>query len=460
MKKFNIKYLFIIALSMMVFSACEDDIDKPSEWPEWGNPSKPAVAAAEFIPSGSSADIKAGDAVQFSAKLKDQYNKLKQAEVEVTLGTNVVYTETFALDGLEANVVSDLKIPFLKNIENNTKLVAKLKIRNETNNGLTEYVLPEELQLSVKRPQFAKLYLVDDQGMVVEMGKEQASDYTYMTADNISGLSSKIWIAEKVTAQNKPDYTEFVWGVINNEIAIVGESEGLPITIVVPEGGILTNISFNSFSFQTSNLLSNSINGIEMGVSSIQGYMEASVDLVKGQDVSFLGFGSVADKLNVDFFKNATDTKATFDGESGKYRILYNLTNEFLYIEKNGATLPDAMWICGSGLGFAQAPYAATSQWNWNVPTEYIYCKKVANDIFEATVYANGFMFKFFHQKGWGNEEDGRTYSLLPSNILVDGKNEWGDKTGDCAPGPDFTPGVYKLTIDRNVKTITMQKAN
>lgn len=459
MKRYNIKALLIVALSMMVFSACEDDIDKPGEWPKWGNPSKPFVTNAEFIFPEPSADILLGDEGQFSVILKDQYNDLKQADLEIMLGNNVIFSKTYSLKDLEADLVSDFKIPFLKNIENNTKLAAKLKISNETNNGITEYTLPEELQLSIKRPQFAKLYIVDDQGLVVELSKESTSDHIYTTTTDITGLSSRIWIAQKVTAQNRPVYSAFVWGMVDDEIVVVGENEGQAIPVVVPDGGTLKSVSFNSFTFQTSDLLFNSINGTEMNNSPIQGYMELLVDLTKGQEVTFLGFGNVANKLNVDFFINRGETKATFDGNSGKYKILYNLGSEFLYIEKEGTTLPDAMWICGSGLGFPQAPFVTTTQWNWNIPTDYIYCKKVADNVFEATVYANAFMFKFFHQKGWGAEEDGRTYTKLSENV-EDGRNEWGDKTGDFAPGSSFVPGVYKLILDRNAKTIMMQSVN
>jgi hypothetical protein len=131
-----------------------------------------------------------------------------------------------------------------------------------------------------------------------------------------------------------------------------------------------------------------------------------------------------------------------------------------MFVEQADAIYPDAMWICGTGLGFPKPAYAATIKWDWTQPTDYIFCKKVSDGVFEATFYAGStYDMKFFHQRTWGGEErsdDG--YTLSPANMIIGGGGA--TPNGNCASPTGFTAGVYKVKLDMNAKTITMEKIN
>ncbi len=203
-----------------------------------------------------------------------------------------------------------------------------------------------------------------------------------------------------------------------------------------------------------------SINGVPLNPSPLPSYIEATVSLTQGNHIWFEGFGyDIGKIIRQDFFSDTYLNGTIFIGPTGNYKLYYNLINGFVYIDAGNANLtyPNGLWICGTGLGFPKEPYSATTQWNWWLPHEYIYCKKTADNIFEATAYMNkGFLFKFFHRRNWGLEETAYNYSMEPANWLVNANNGW----NDFGSGSNFTSGVYTIKIDMNVKKVSLIKKN
>ncbi|MDR3061699.1 MAG: hypothetical protein LBU57_06260 [Dysgonamonadaceae bacterium] len=461
--KSSIKSILIVLGTLLLFS-CEEKINEP-EWPEWANISQPKFENAKLTGLNEETSIKANDLFRFTAKITDVYNDLTSFNISISMNNKIVFQKDVQLSGKEANIDLQAHMPFVANFNGPVYPVVTIKAVNNEVSGTTEIVLPEASIVEVSRPVTpSKLYAVDNLGHVFELSPIEGKEYDFITTVDLSAIGQSFKIASKLTNDNKIDYNGIVWGMKDNEIVTVDET-GSAIAINSSDG-VVKIIAFNIYTFLISGAApATIIDKAAFTESAYAGYKELTLSLSRGEELEFIGFGkNISDILRPDFFVNTAENKTNFDGYTAEYTLLHNETNGFIYIENKTMVLPDALWIDGSGIGFPLPPYIATSGWSWSKPTDYVFCKKTAEGVFSAVIYiSNGFGFKFFTRRGWESPEypeyKAHNFTVTPSELIQSHKwtEETWDGNGDLVPGPAFVSGVYKIEMNLNANTITLE---
>lgn len=456
------KKIFIVFMSSLLLLSCaDDDVSKPSEWPEWPTPSKPKIENAVLRGVNGETVVAAGDKVKFTAQISDEYNDLVSFQLSVTMDGAEILNLSKELSGRSTIVEEEATLPFVAGFQNGRPVVT-IKAVNNLGGNETELTLAEAESVTVTRPETpSRLYLVDELGHVYEMDKtsQDESDYSFRTnAADLAGIGDHFKIAEKVV-NNEPDYSALVWGYAGEQISIA--TDHTAPSIPTPRVGdyALENISFDMLSFLTDKTLAYTIDIDKSGFFDIGGnYIQLDVTLVESARINFVGFGNdVATMLRPDFFKNIEGTKAKFDGPSVPYNLKYNTQTGFLYLERpRDVFYPEVMYIVGTGVGFPREPYSATLAWDFAYPHQWYFFKKVGESTFEAIVYIDQTMaFKFFRGYGWAQEEDTKNkYAVEPASLVTR------DAPGDLIPGPEFKPGLYTVRIDKAQEIIWLIPVN
>ena len=452
----NIAYS-IIALSFgFLLSSCEKKFDR-EVFPH----STPVVESAKLtsVKDSNSSSITYGDSIEFTAVVTDVETPLSTVTLNIISNHNkLIFSSKEIVRGRSDELKVKYKIPFLSDLESQ---IPDVQIIVENAEGdQVQYNLPADNNLNFNRPVFGDyLYVVTEANSVFKLPKLVDSEYQYsLKGLDIEDSDFKYKIAEKIDADGQIDYSGFVWGNSDDIVTTIDENSGISLSFDNSNNTIITGLNFNTYSFEDSiktrekNL--RVVGGSKLSIGTYNGYSSAIIQFTNGKEVSFEGFTNLANSINPDFFKYESVNKATFIGLTGTYSVHYNLTTGFLYIEQTSAVAPNALWICGVNLGFPQKKYAATTQWAWDVPSNYIFCRKVSDGLFEATFYANSdFNFKFFNQRTWGGEQKSDEYTTTSDLWASNSEGNWvaTDKSTD---------GVYKATIDINAKTANLVKLN
>jgi hypothetical protein len=451
-------------LTFGVILSCEDKINAP-EWPQWPNISQPKIDNAKLTGKNGETEITAGSSFRFTANLTDEYNELATFELNITINNKTVFQQTVQLTGKEAAIDMQGRILFTANFEDHVKPIVKMKAVNNEIGGTTEITLPETANLTVNRPATPTiLYAVDNLEQVFAILPIEGKEYDFETSADLSTIGQSFKIAERLTPDNKIDYSGIVWGMKDGEIVTIENEAGSPI----PVPNIITKIVFNVYTFLVSGGPATTIDKAAFTASEYAGYFGLTLLLSKNEELEFVGFGdNIITMLRPDYFKNIDGQRANFDGYTETYTLLYNESNGFMYIENKTMTLPGTLWMCGTGLGFPRSPYTAPSEWNWNKPTDYVFCKKINENIFEAVIYiSNNFGFKFFTRRNWESTEypeyKAHNFTVTPAELIQ--SHKWTEITwdgnGDLIPGPAFTPGVYKIEMNLVDSRITLEPYN
>lgn len=306
--------------------------------------------------------------------------------------------------------------------------------------------------------------------------------YCYRSGDNVFQLT--LYLAKDFSFKF---FKHRGWGEGDNEITTLPEDNitlTTPFLVAAKSGGdfipgplfqpgvylITLDLNNNTCTFdpKDENIKDQTflINGQEMSIlSEATSYLGIPLELHAGDEITFDNFGDVKKMLQTDFFKDISNNKATFTGTDGNYKLFYDPVNKLIYIENRSANYPDALWVCGESFGHPQAGWVTVTPWTFNTPGDVFQCVKVADNVFETTLYlVKDFKFKFYKQRGWGNELTSTAINPQPVNLLgkgwyysdpATGGTGGGHFTGDFVAGPDFTPGVYRVRIDLN-KNICM----
>ena len=463
MKTHEIYRAVLSLTTILVTVCCSDNIEKYYDWPEWPTPSSPTVQDVTIGPlAGSSGEITAGQDIKIKATVTDLHNELETIGISASIGNRQIVNRTFETDGYEHLIDIDVKIPFIANMDSGEKINVNIAATNDIG-GENVYAIPEDQQPVVMRPAIpSTIYMVNPAGENISMQLEPGEEYLYKSNQDISSFGNEFKIASALTEEGKPDYSLPVWGQTDGTIqTIYSENDGYIIAENTGDDEI-GGYTFDTYSFSVASLYpAVTINAPSMVQSSYPGYKVAKEYLRFGNDVIFEGFGDIRTSINPTFFTYRSDNRTTFTGINGEYDILLQESTGHIYIENRNMRHPDAMWICGTGLGFPQMPYVASIAWLWNTPSDYIFLKKAGNQAYTAIVYANSsYGFKFFKKSNWGEEDEewSSDYTLLPEGYMAVGDNGFGVITGDCIPDDKFPgPGIYELTIDIDAKTITME---
>ena len=132
-------------------------------------------------------------------------------------------------------------------------------------------------------------------------------------------------------------------------------------------------------------------------------------------------------------------------------------------------------------MGQPSANPSATSGWGFDSPNQNFVARPLGNSVYQFTVYMKNeqstdykdygsLNFKFFHQHGWGGEEDGGTYTQNGLNIkginsttgiVKDGETgdgSEGNEKGNWIATNEPFEGIYRITLDTKQKTTTYEK--
>lgn len=433
-----------LIMATLGFNACKDD-------DETERMSTPVIEQSTLTPE----TVNYGDSITLSAVVSDAVTPLSTLEVQVILNDELLSEASIRTKGNSATVSKKFKIPFAAGVQDGVPLESNLTLINvdgyEAKTTLSNVV--------VKRPVFEKLYLVFEDGTVKEMTPTTADKDIFEVAHSVMANSFKVKIAQKLV-NNEIDYSGFVWTNADNGMDLGNDLSSF-YTLADPQITMTEKIVFDAKTFQVKMEGSKEepiqVNGVTLTPSSTT-VLAADVTLTKNQVVTVSGIDNLATTLNPDFF-SVEGATVTFLGETGTYKLQLYTDVSFLYVEQPTAVYPAALWICGVGIGRPFEPYVKTTSWNWNNPHDYVFCRKVSDNVFQATVYLkhetgknwdDEVSYKYFHQRGWGGELDAHNFTLPTGFIAKDDKN-WGGTT-------DLADGVYKLTLDINNGTYTAEK--
>ena len=80
--------------------------------------------------------------------------------------------------------------------------------------------------------------------------------------------------------------------------------------------------------------------GEEMTETYYTNYVGKKRQLTQDAEVDFTGFEALEFALQPQFWEFKSDTKARFKGETGEYDLIYDATNELLYVEQTDKKFP------------------------------------------------------------------------------------------------------------------------
>jgi hypothetical protein len=442
-----------------VFGACRQD-ELRTYFPD----STPVIESASIYSENETgqAVVLFGDSIVLEATVLDAKTPLSTLQIEIIVNDNLVQKATIRTAGNQSTVREKYKIPLTAHAGNNSDVEIYLKLTNVEGNTVEKALTG---QMKAVRPTFGDpFYFVLQDGNVIEAHPEAGNPDNYQSEPvNIAAAGVKFKIAQKLTGDRKIDYSGFVWGDVNGELALCAETDPYfeyrdPLILVFKQ--LFFNVYSFDFSVDAERRTVIQIDGVELTATAMDGvdYLTVNKTLAKDQIVTFGGFNDLPNTLHPDFFETLSTNQAKFTGWPGTYQILYNPDTGFLYIEQPEAQYPDALWLDGTGMGFPGTPYLATTSWNWNKPEDYIFCRKIENGVFQATFYSNRFDMKFFHQRMWGDEENSSNYTLTPVTLMAAGRNDQGAPNGNWVAGVAFTPGVYRVVINLNNKTSNIER--
>jgi hypothetical protein len=187
------------------------------------------------------------------------------------------------------------------------------------------------------------------------------------------------------------------------------------------------------------------------------------LDLTQGQTVTLDGIDDIADWwIDPDFLVRVegTDNKFTFQAMDGNYRINANKTHKYFIVEalSNGeparleADGTGAVWVIGDD-GIGKPTNANGISWTEG---KALCMAPTGNKKYRITLVAgsqiktDAINFKFFHQKGWGDEFTNDKISTTSDLILLgNGSNGADPGNLNLQPGVSLESGAaYEFVVD------------
>ena len=442
MKKEFIKYLCALSLLALVsLTGCEDKVDKNVTWPVWA--SRPLIENAT-VSAGSKTEITAGEQVNFSAHIYDNYNALKSYTLQVKYGNNEVFSKTETLSGNEVNLDIDFVMPFAANLDGGGFYPEVSISASNVAGGENSTRVSRDNNVSVSRPESpASLTLIDENGKLFPLVK--SSDYLYSTAEgtDLSSLGTKIYIAEKV-ASEKPDYSGYVWGYADGKISVLS-SEGDAIAVPSSEGYGFRKFGFNIYSFEIDKLVNLTVNLDKSAMESLSQsgvtYLaKEKVQLVTDCVVTFTGFGKLEKMLQEDRFEILDDTSAKFTGHNAVWSFFYDSDTDWMILNYAVFNTSDQLWVTGAKACFPLGDDNSEHELKYldgdgKVRYATLAAIKDSDTDYHILVYLkDGYVIQPFRWVKWSTTISMTTTTsetaAITDNIFI-------------TPGSNFTPGLY-----------------
>jgi len=466
----------ILLLAVISFTACQQD-DLRVKYPA----SVPVINSAVVAEN----EITYGDSITVDVEVTDNVAPLSTLEIKVVVNDEILASESVRTKVNNATYSQKYSIPFGPRMPDNAEVEVHISSIN-VEGFHKDTILFNTI---AKRIAIPTMYLVTrDKTKRIELKLTDPVNFIYSVEGLTLGSEVTFLLPTKVTKFGRVDWTGMVFGQTDNGLGIVVNTTD-SITLSDPTLIGFEKITLDLFNFtvkgegqklvpatemNTANLVETPLSSINhLGTTTIDTWKTAQIYLGKDVEITFTGIANLANGLDPDFFKVTSATTAKFLGETGIYTVYYLPSADYLYVEQPTAVYPDAMWLDGVGFGRPVTPYAKTSSWNWTTPLEYKFCRKISDGVFQATIYVqhgdgaglaeadlweDKLSAKFFHQRGWGDEEDATTYLNIPALLTAPTVTDIGNFIGSDALLT--APGVYKFTIDVTNKTVTFVKIN
>ncbi len=424
-----------------------------------------------------------GDSISLHLGISDKKTPLSTLSIKVVVNDEILASQVIRTKGNEATYKAKYRIPFIARMPDNADVEVHLKAIN-VEGFETDTILAST---KAKRVPIPDLWVSFPTAVGFKLTLIDPAKHIYQAQNLTLGNNISFRLATKVRSGVRVDWTGMTFGMPNGKFGqIYAADEPLislndptiygynKITVdlfnftVVGEGKKLEPATeLNLTSFGTVAL--NSTN--HLNVTTQKNWRSTQIYLGKNVEITFTGFGNLNTSLTPDFFEVTGANKAKFLGETGIYMLYFLPAANYLYVEQPAAVFPSVLWLDGVGAGRPVAPFIKTTSWNWNSPEEYIFCRRVSEGIYQATFFAEHaedltftepwrlrFSMKFFHQRGWGGEEDARTYNIGTNLLFAPTANDVGNFMGtDNLVGQ---AGVYRITINTNAKTVSFVKLN
>ncbi|MDR2474383.1 MAG: DUF5016 domain-containing protein [Bacteroidales bacterium] len=464
-----------LILAVIALYSCKED-ELRVTYPH----SLPAISGI----SVNETEITYGDSITLNVgEIRDNVTPLSTLEIQIVVNNIILSSQSVRTKGNVSSYSGRFSVPFGPYMAEGAAVKVYLSAINVEGNH-TDTIVATTV---AHRPAIEHLYVVPTTGGAFELLLTDAENCVY-SADNLPFANDiTFYLATKVSRFGNIDWTNLVFGSVNGELGLVEEG-GAALTLsdlsligykkitadllfftVTGEGDPLTPITeMNIADFEEVTI--NSTN--HLGTATADIWKKATLYFGFGDEITVSGVTNAANGFTPDFFEVTATNKVRFLGETGVYTVYYLPSADYVWVEQANATFPAALWLCGVGYGRPQTPYAKTSSWNWNSPLEYVFCRKVADGVFQATIYVEHtidesvpadawkhcFNAKFFHQRGWGGETDAREYTINTSLLTAPATEDVGNFKGTEALATQA--GVYRFTINTNNKTVEFVKVN
>ncbi|MDR2824935.1 MAG: DUF5016 domain-containing protein [Prevotellaceae bacterium] len=471
----NIFKILIVLTSVTVLFSCKEDelrVKYPFSIPAMSN-----ISVSE-------AEITYGDSITLNVgEIRDNVAPLSTLEIQIVVNNIILDKQSVRTKGNTASYNGKFHVPFGAYMAEGAAVKVYLSAINVEGNRADTIIATT----IAHRPAIEHLYIVPTSGGAFELPLSDAENCIY-SANNLSlGNDVTFYLATKVSRFGNIDWTGLVFGSANDGLGLVQEG-GAALTLkdlslmgfkkvtadllyftVTGEGDPLTPITeMNVADFEEVTISSTN----HLGSSTSEVWKKADLYFGFGDEITVSGVNNIANGFTPDFFEVTAADKVKFLGETGVYTVYYLPSADYVWVEQTDATFPSALWLCGVGYGRPQTPYAKTSSWNWNSPLEYVFCRKISDGVFQATIYVEHvidesvpadawkycFNAKFFEQRGWGGETDARQYTINTPLIVAPTIEDVGNFKGTDALTTQA--GVYRFTINVNAKTVEFAKIN
>lgn len=457
------KFFILSGVIALLFASCEDEYGPRKE-------STPVIESAAVSPS----NFTFGDSITLSARVTDPATMLTALDYEVVSEGRIVAAGEIPIAGEESDIEQSVFVPLMENQEDNSSVQVNLTAHNVLK-GTSYYEITE---LTGNRPVFSSLFLVAEDGSVVELEPQSGDINKFEGTDLTLETSLRFRLAEKLNADNTIDYSGAVFGNVNGKIAMIDES-GESAFIYTQDADYTKSLVFDSYAFNvatTGSLLGeDDIALSSFGTADIYGETFRTLSRSFENGKTYTVFGNLADTQNIfnpDFFERTSDNRVTFLGETGEYTIYYNPVRKNIIVGVDNPSYPQYLLACGYGLGYptnvtsdeinAVYPghHRVHTDWGFGHIMNYVLFRQIGDGIYQGTFFTPGDHdhyagFKPFENTGWGNEKKAGDFTFTGEQI-ISGDNDWTIPNGDEDPAVESAN--YRFTINLNDNTVNIEK--
>ncbi|MEA4937940.1 MAG: DUF5016 domain-containing protein [Paludibacter sp.] len=483
--KNKIKKSIFGMLAILFLMSCQQDelrVRFPASMPVFDS-----IAVAEDA-------IMYGDSISLSLGVSDPLTPLSTLEIKVVVNDEIITSETIRTKGSSATYAKRYRVPFVAHMPDGAEVevhVSSINIEGTKKDTVIFNTI-------ASRPSIPTIYLVSTTS-TAELKLIDAPNHIYEATGLTFGNEVSFRLVTKVDRFKKADWKNpdnIAFGWVNGGLGLVYPIfEGTNVKSVTGELITLSDATLVGFNKFTLDLFNFTVKGdgdklvpatsmdvsafatvelsstSHLNVATKENWKKGQMYLGKGTVMTITGMTDLANSLTPDFFNVKSATTAEFLGETGIYTVYYLPGLNYLWVEQPNAVYPDVLWLCGVGFGPHKTPNQKYSSWNWNTPLEYKFCRKVSPGVYEAVIYVEHvidasiaepwrktFNIKFYHQRGWGGEEDARTYTMPNTLLYAPTESDKGNYAGTAELAT--VPGVYRFTINTTTKTSTFVKIN